>query len=182
MSLCAVPGSRLSDCDFVSHRVPINWCQKLLKVSGQWAVSQDSNMGSLTLTVSTESKQLAPGQYLETWLSSGVHRQTQLWMEVYLFVWISPLLGVVSTGTAWRENDNLKLDPWLSVKMFLEINYQESEWNQFFNFIFSNFIGVQLIFNVVLASGVQHGESVIHTRISILFQSLFPYSLLQNIE
>ena len=34
--------------------------------------------------------------------------------------------------------------------------------------------------NVVLVSGVQQSDSVIHT--SILFQILFPFRLLQNIE
>ena len=35
---------------------------------------------------------------------------------------------------------------------------------------------------VVLASGVQQSGLVTHTHISILFQVLFPYKLLQNIE
>ena len=45
-----------------------------------------------------------------------------------------------------------------------------------------NFIGVYLIYNFVLISGVQQSESVIHTHIFFLFQILFPYRLLQNIE
>ena len=44
------------------------------------------------------------------------------------------------------------------------------------------YTGVQLIYNVVLASGVQQSDPVIHIHISILFQILFPYRLLQNIE
>ena len=36
--------------------------------------------------------------------------------------------------------------------------------------------------NVVLISGTQQSDSVIHTCVSILFQSLFPFRLLQNIE
>ena len=44
------------------------------------------------------------------------------------------------------------------------------------------FIEVELIYNVVLVSGVQQSDSVIHTYISIFFQILFPYRLLQNIE
>ena len=49
-----------------------------------------------------------------------------------------------------------------------------------FNFIlfFKFFIGVQLIYNVVLVSGIQHSDSAIHTHIFILFQILFPPSLL----
>ena len=44
------------------------------------------------------------------------------------------------------------------------------------------YTGAQLINNVVLESGVQQSDSVIHTRASILFQIIFPFSLLQNIE
>ena len=45
-------------------------------------------------------------------------------------------------------------------------------------------IGVQLTNNVVVVSGVQQSDSVIHIYVymSILFQVLFPYRLLQNIE
>ena len=50
----------------------------------------------------------------------------------------------------------------------------------FFNFPF--YIGVQLINNAVLVSGVQQSDSVIHIHVSILFQILFPFRLLQNIE
>ena len=39
-----------------------------------------------------------------------------------------------------------------------------------------------MIYNVVLVSGVQQSDSVIHIHISPLFQILFPYRLLQNIE
>ena len=41
-----------------------------------------------------------------------------------------------------------------------------------------------MITNVVLISGVQQSDSVIsiHTHVSILFQILFPFRLLQNIE
>ena len=37
-----------------------------------------------------------------------------------------------------------------------------------------------LIYNVVLVSGVQQSDSLIH--LSILFQKFFPFGLLQNIE
>ena len=47
---------------------------------------------------------------------------------------------------------------------------------------FSIFTVVQLIYNVVLISGVQKSNSVIHTHMFILFQILFPYRLLQSIE
>ena len=39
-----------------------------------------------------------------------------------------------------------------------------------------------MINNVVLVSGVQQSESVIHIHVSILFQILFPFGLLHNIE
>ena len=50
----------------------------------------------------------------------------------------------------------------------------------FFNFLF--YIRVKLINNVVLVSGVQQSDSVIHIHVSLLFQILFPIRLLQNIE
>ena len=49
-------------------------------------------------------------------------------------------------------------------------------------YFLKNFIGVQLIYNVVLVSGIQQRGSVIHIHIFILFQILYPYRLLQNIE
>ena len=44
------------------------------------------------------------------------------------------------------------------------------------------FIGVQLIYTVVLVSAVQQSESIIHIHISTLFQILFPYISLHSIE
>ena len=44
------------------------------------------------------------------------------------------------------------------------------------------FTVVQLIYNVVLISGVQKSNSVIHIHMFILFQILFSYRLLQSIE
>jgi len=44
------------------------------------------------------------------------------------------------------------------------------------------FIRVWLIYNVVLVSGVQPSESVIHVLISTVFKILFPYGSLQSIE
>ena len=57
-------------------------------------------------------------------------------------------------------------------------------WLKLFDFllIFSFFIEVQLIYNVVLVSGVQQSDSVIHIRIPSLFQILFYYRLLQDTE
>ena len=39
-----------------------------------------------------------------------------------------------------------------------------------------------MINNILLVSGVQQSDSVIHMHKAILFQVLFPYRLLQNIE
>ena len=44
------------------------------------------------------------------------------------------------------------------------------------------YIGAELINNVVLVSGVQQSNSVIHIHMPILFQILFLFMLLQNIE
>ena len=43
----------------------------------------------------------------------------------------------------------------------------------FLKFLF--YIGVELINNVVIVSGVQQSDSVIHIHVSILFQILFPW-------
>ena len=45
----------------------------------------------------------------------------------------------------------------------------------------SNFT-LWLINNVVIVSDVQQSDSVIHIHLSIVFQILFPFRLLQNIE
>ena len=37
-------------------------------------------------------------------------------------------------------------------------------------------------FNKVFVSGVEHGDTVLYTHVSILFQILFPFRLLQNTE
>ena len=50
----------------------------------------------------------------------------------------------------------------------------------FLNFLF--YIGVQLINNVVLVSGVQRSDSVTHVHVSLLFQILFLFRLLHNTE
>ena len=52
------------------------------------------------------------------------------------------------------------------------------EWNivLFFNFLF--YIGVELVYNAVLVSGVQQNDSVIYTY-PFFLQILFPYRLLE---
>ena len=58
------------------------------------------------------------------------------------------------------------------------------ETNFILSFLFDHFvlvfIEIELIYNVVLVSGVQQSDSVIH--ISILLNILFHYGLLQDIE
>ena len=44
------------------------------------------------------------------------------------------------------------------------------------------YVGAELIKNVVLVSGVEQSNLVIHIHMSILFQILFLFMLLQNIE
>ena len=39
-----------------------------------------------------------------------------------------------------------------------------------------------IVNNVVLVSGVQQSDSVIHTHVCILFEGFFPFMLLYNIE
>ena len=50
----------------------------------------------------------------------------------------------------------------------------------FFNFLF--YVGVELINNIVFVLDVQQNDSVIHIHVSILFQTLFPFRSLYNIE
>ena len=57
--------------------------------------------------------------------------------------------------------------------------------SDYYFFIFLKFlfyIGVELIYNVVLVSGAQQSDSVMHIHISTLIQNLFPFRLLQNTE
>ena len=61
-----------------------------------------------------------------------------------------------------------------------KINFRLSFFLFKLNFKFC--IGVWLIYNVMFVSGVQQSDSVIHIHISILFQILFSYRLLQNFE
>ena len=55
-----------------------------------------------------------------------------------------------------------------------------SEINLFNLFLF--YFGVELINNAVLVPGIQQTDSVIHIHVSILFQILFPFRLLQSTE
>ena len=48
--------------------------------------------------------------------------------------------------------------------------------------LFKIFIGIELVYNVVLVSCVQQSDSVIHRHVSALSQILFSYGPLQSIE
>ena len=50
----------------------------------------------------------------------------------------------------------------------------------FFNFLF--YVGVQLIYNVVLVSDAWQSDSVLRIHVSLLFRVLFSVRLFQNIE
>ena len=66
----------------------------------------------------------------------------------------------------------------------MQHSHKVSNFAQFFlpfDFLKIIFIGVQLIYNVVLVSAVAE-QSVIHIHISTLFQILFPYRSLQSTE
>ena len=54
-------------------------------------------------------------------------------------------------------------------------------FSKFFT-LFLFYIGVQLIYTIVLASGVRQSDSLIHTHVSILFQVLSPYRPIENIK
>ena len=47
----------------------------------------------------------------------------------------------------------------------------------FYFILFSSFIEVELIYNVVIISAVQQSDSVIHVHTSIVFHILFPHTL-----
>ena len=66
----------------------------------------------------------------------------------------------------------------------MEIPYSTFVLKFFLYFILLTqfYIGVKLINNIVVVSGVQQSDSVIHVHISILFQILFPFRLLHNTE
>ena len=66
----------------------------------------------------------------------------------------------------------------ISVNNYLHFFTPHSVLFFFLNFLF--YIGEQLINNVVLVSGAQQSESVIHIHVPTLFQILFPYRSLQS--
>ena len=78
-----------------------------------------------------------------------------------------------------------KITQWQTITHSQMSAFLSAFWQQeptFFKFTFLFYIGVQLIYNVVLISGVRQSGCIIHIRISIFFSDSFPYRLLQNIE
>ena len=51
-----------------------------------------------------------------------------------------------------------------------------------FKKVFKFYIGLQLIYKVMLVPGVQQSDSLIHIHTPVLFQILFLFRLLYNIE
>ena len=51
-----------------------------------------------------------------------------------------------------------------------------------FGFLLLFYTGIQLIYNAVLISGVEHSESGIHIHTATLLQILFPYKVLHSTE
>ena len=68
-------------------------------------------------------------------------------------------------------------DSWLAFHVF-----QEGKSFIFIFILLFNFIGVYVIYNFMLVSGVQQSDLVINTCIFIPFQILFSYRLSQNIQ
>ena len=72
------------------------------------------------------------------------------------------------------------------LKIFIPITPETLALESFLwvgHFVFKSFflIGIQLIYNVVLVSGIQKNDSIVHIHISILFQIIFSFRLLQSI-
>ena len=87
------------------------------------------------------------------------------------------------TGCAWtRQLSHLVQKTGLLRRAQAGIGLGALSWTwfcfSFFNFLF--YIGIWLISNDMLVSGVQQSDSVIH--LPVLFPILFPFRLLYNIE
>ena len=61
-------------------------------------------------------------------------------------------------------------------KHLIFFNFQIEQVKRYFCFLI--FIEAELIYNIVLVSGVQQSDSVIRTHISLFFRFFLPYSLL----
>ena len=84
--------------------------------------------------------------------------------------------GVMMASTVWLECRSLER----CTIIMNALSLLEFSWS-FFIIIFILY-GSTVDSNFVLVSGIQQSDSVIHIHASILFQILFPFRLLQNIE
>ena len=108
----------------------------------------------------------------QLWLRSSRVQAQQLWHTGLVAPWL-----VGSSQTRART-----YVPCIGRRILNHCATREVPQVLYLSLFYIIFIGVQLIYNVVLVSGVQQSESAIHIHISTLFQILFPYRSLQSIE
>ena len=121
--------------------------------------------------------------FFESW-------RQQMVAEPHLYPTLFPPTFASDIQTCPSYNVQIKTENYISQDFFypslhLWISHMKGigvpmETLTFFSFLFS--IGVELINNVVLTSGIQQSDSDIHINVSILFQIFFPFKLLHNME
>ena len=86
----------------------------------------------------------------------------------------------------WIQTPCPSVEEWYihTVEYFLALKRKEVLSTCFYmaETFFFNFYFILQYSSQCCVSGVQHSDSVIHLHVSILFQILFPFRLLQNIE
>ena len=70
----------------------------------------------------------------------------------------------------------------ISVPSNLLLLFERKLWFPFLLKFFNFILEYHCMEYIVLVSGVQQNDSIIHIHVSILFEILFPFRLLQNIE
>ena len=93
----------------------------------------------------------------------------------------TPLVTSLSRDTTAGSFDITDICPGSYCWKHHQCCFRKLEMAFFFSFIFYFFIGVQLLYNVVLVSTVQQSASAICIHIFPLFWISFPFKLLQNI-
>ena len=91
---------------------------------------------------------------------------------------LSPYTELTLLHLIWDAE--LKLSCFYSQKKYLTI--LTTTLSQNCKICFTFFIEVKLIYNTVLVSDIQQGDSIMHTYIAVLCQIIFLYRLLQNID
>ena len=130
-----------------------------------------------------------------TWLKRlGTHDLMTFYFLKYIFVLIS-IISPSGLPSSFREVTFSLIKKMLTISGDFQLTQQYNtepakRWTDtggsFFLLLFSPFFkflfyfGLYLTYNVVLVSGLQQSDSVIH--VFILFQILFPYRLLQSIK